>query len=279
MFVSNNFVSNGRYLPHPRRIVVNPYYYGIEEGLGGIGSFFKKLGINLGRLFSGGLWDPGKNRFFVPFSSGHMRTLGKGFIGTGTLGLVNSDKFFDTRTMRTIGTIAGITAGVATGAAVGAMGGLSAVGAKLGTIGSQVGSVLPSLGTVKSIAQVGASGMQILGPLLQKQSGMQVEQPMIQEVVQSGYPTVVSPVSMYPPYYYDPRYQQPYVQNPFVQRAYYEYDTQGNIIGPIQSPSVQPTIEEVRVRREFLPGGVEIFAVSGYDSDTVDTFGKPVYYR
>lgn len=297
MFVDNRRGLN-YYYSLPRPISVNQYNYTVNEGLSGIGSFFKKIGTSLGRVFSAGLWDPSKNRFFVPFSSGHVRTFGKGFTTLSTGGLVNADKFFDSRTMRTIGTVVGATGAALTGtAAIGAVAGSGfSVTGGLGVLQSGGSSLLGGMksiggmfgggsGLMKSVGSMFgggggglfSSGMQLISPFLQRGGGQQIEQvPQQQEIVQTNYPLPVSPVGIYPPYYYNPNYVQPYSYNPNVERGYYQYKD-GNLIGPIESPSIKPTVEEIRERRELLPGGVDVFTINGIE-DVVDSWGSVVRY-
>lgn len=92
------------------------------DGLGGVDGFLdvlKNFGSGIVKYATGGIYDPNKNRFYVPFSSGQVRNFAQGFVNTHTLGLVKTDKFFNSQTMRTIGTVVGATAAAAT-AAVGA---------------------------------------------------------------------------------------------------------------------------------------------------------------
>lgn len=92
------------------------------HGLGELDGFLdtlKNFGSGVVKFATGGIYDPTKNRFFVPFSSGHVRNFSQGFVNTSTLGLVKTDKFFGSQTMRTIGTVVGAVGAAAT-AAVGA---------------------------------------------------------------------------------------------------------------------------------------------------------------
>lgn len=94
------------------------------HGLGevdGILDVVKNFGFGVVKSLSGGLYDPSKNRFYVPFSSGQMRNWAQGVVNTSTLGLVKTDKFFNSNTMKTIGTIAGGIAAAGTAYAVGNM--------------------------------------------------------------------------------------------------------------------------------------------------------------
>lgn len=92
------------------------------SGLGeldGILDTFKNLGSGIVKFATAGLYDPSKNRFYVPFSSGQMRNWAQGAVNTTTLGLVKTDKFFNSQTMKTIGTVAGGLAAAGTAAVVG----------------------------------------------------------------------------------------------------------------------------------------------------------------
>lgn len=251
---------------------VNTNYYR-DDGLSGIGSFFKKIGVGLGRVFSGGLWDPGKNRFYVPFSSGHMRTFGKGLTTTLTGGFVNADKFFDTRTMRTIGTVTGVATGVVAGGALASAGGFSSIGSAITSVGSKVGSVLPSLSTASNIFGVARLGMGLFGGggnIMQEQ---QIEQP-VEQVVQTNYPTLVNPISSYS--LYPNQYVLPYSYNPYPGQGYYQYGDSSRV-ELVQSPSIQSHVEVVTQRSSILPGGVEVITLSGED-DMVDSFGNSIKY-
>lgn len=126
------------------------------HGLGELDGFLdtlKNFGFGAVKMMTGGIYDPAKNRFYVPFSSGNVRNLAQGFVNTSTLGLVKTDKFFGSQTMRTIGTVVGATAAAAT----------AAVGARLvsnyfsGTP-TTGGSVTGSIGTtaVKTVAGTAA---------------------------------------------------------------------------------------------------------------------------
>ena len=135
-------VQHGRtlYLPSNRHQING-------DGLGGILDTFKNLGKGVVSVLTGGMYDISKNRFYVPFSGGQARNLMQGFTNTTTLGLVNTDKFFNSQTMRTIGNVAaGVeAAAVATVGASALMGsgaGAGATGAT-GATGS-TGSVVPS---------------------------------------------------------------------------------------------------------------------------------------
>ena len=95
------------------------------HGLGELDGFLdilKNFGSGIVKMTTGGIYDPKKNRFYVPFSSGQMRNWAQGFVNTNTLGLVKTDKFFNSQTMKTIGTIAG---GIAAAGAAYAVGGMA----------------------------------------------------------------------------------------------------------------------------------------------------------
>ena len=115
-------VQHGRtlYLPSSRSQVNG-------EGLGDFLDTLKNFGKGALSVVSAGMYDLNKNRFYVPFSGGQVRNFMQGVTNFSTLGLVNTDKFFNSQTMRTIGNVgAGIEA--ATVAAIG-------VGAATGTMG------------------------------------------------------------------------------------------------------------------------------------------------
>jgi len=157
------------------------------NGLGevdGILDTLKNFGSGIVKFTTAGLYDPSKNRFFVPFSSGQMRNWAQGATNTATLGLVKTDKFFGSQTMRTIGTVAGAAAAGATAyfggqalsnyfnsgssaAAVGAPGapGSSVFGpptpSTLSTMSTS--SLIPSLGTVKTGLEVLSLGSRVMG--------------------------------------------------------------------------------------------------------------------
>lgn len=108
----------GRYvhtrLPHPymdHRLV--------PHGLNGLDGFFdsgfgkvlKTFGSGVVQTMTAGMYDPRKNRFYVPFTGGQVRNWMQGFTNATTLGLVNTDKFFNSNTMRTVANVgAGIEA-------------------------------------------------------------------------------------------------------------------------------------------------------------------------
>lgn len=92
------------------------------HGLGELDGFLdilKNFGSGIVKYATGGIYDPKKNRFYVPFSSGQMRNFAQGVVNTSTFGLVKTDKFFNSQTMKTIGTIAGGIAAAGTAYAVG----------------------------------------------------------------------------------------------------------------------------------------------------------------
>lgn len=256
---------------------VTPVGYNVpveyNEGLSGfkIGKFFKKIGISFGRIASAGLWDPAKNRFFVPFSSGHIRTLGKGWTTALTGGLVNADKFFDTRTMRTIGTVTGAVAGAVTGA-VAAPALIGAASSAAGSIGGVVSSGFGALKTLGTGLQLFQTGSQLLGGGLFGGGKPSVEGGQVQEVPQTGYPTLVNPVSVYP-YGFS---GVPYQYNPYVPMGAYQY-SDGNV-QKTQDVYAPPTVQAPTIKRETLPGGVDIVTLSGSD-DMVNSFGVRVSYR
>ena len=92
------------------------------HGLGELDGFLdtlKNFGFGAVKTLTGGIYDPGKNRFYVPFSSGNVRNFASGVTNVTTLGLVDTNKFFNTQTAKTIGTVVGSTAAAATAAVVG----------------------------------------------------------------------------------------------------------------------------------------------------------------
>jgi hypothetical protein len=251
-------------------------HYSDAEGLSGfkfkfkapkIGSFAKKLGVGFGRVFSGGLWDPSKNRFFVPFSSGHMRTLGKGITTVSTGGLVNADKFFDSRTMRTIGTVVGASTGVVVGAvaAPAIMSGASSLFSGAGGMLSSGMGILKNVGTGLQIFQTGSK---LLGG-----GGKQSQEQQVTEIAQTGYPTLVNPVGMYPPPMMP---YNPYSYNPYVPMSAYQYSD--SVAQKVPETYKAPEVRTPVIKRETLPGGVEITTISGHD-DMVNSFGVPVRYH
>lgn len=130
--------------------------HGLGE-LDGILDNLKSFGSGIVQFMSGGLYDPRKNRFYVPFSSGQMRNFAQGFVNAHTLGLVRTDKFFNSQTIKTVGTVAGAvaaaaTAGVAAKLAVGAMT-TGAAGTTATTATTAVGTVAKSAtGTIVKAA-------------------------------------------------------------------------------------------------------------------------------
>lgn len=101
MRVNRRVVQHGRtlYLPSQRHQING-------DGLGGVLDTFKNLGKGVVSVLTAGMYDISKNRFYVPFSGGQARNLMQGFTNTTTLGLVNTDKFFNSQTMRTVGNVA-----------------------------------------------------------------------------------------------------------------------------------------------------------------------------
>lgn len=134
-----------------------------DDGLGGVDGFLdvlKNFGSGIVKFASAGLYDPSKNRFYVPFSSGQMRNYAQGFVNTSTFGLVKTDKFFNSQTMKTIGTVAGGIA--AAGAAYGAG---SMLMSKFGSGASNIAT--SSTGTnlaTSAVKQVGGSVLKNVGP-------------------------------------------------------------------------------------------------------------------
>jgi len=134
------------------------------DGLGGVDGFLdvlKNFGSGIVKYASAGLYDPSKNRFYVPFSSGQMRNWAQGFVNTSTLGLVKTDKFFNSQTMKTIGTVAGGIA--AAGAAYGAG---SMLMSKFGGSGTSLfssGGTASKLGTA-AVKQVGGDVIKSVVP-------------------------------------------------------------------------------------------------------------------
>jgi len=94
------------------------YGHGLGE-LDGFLDTLKNFGSGVVKFATAGIYDPSKNRFYVPFSSGMMRNAAQGFVNTSTLGLVRTDKFFNSQTAKTVGAVAGGVAAAATAAVVG----------------------------------------------------------------------------------------------------------------------------------------------------------------
>lgn len=160
--------------PSDRMIRVN--------GLGEVDGFMdvlKNFGSGIVKMTTFGMYDPNKNRFYVPFSSGQMRTWMQGVTNTTTLGLVKTDKFFGSQTMRTIGTVAGAAAAGAV-AYYGGSALMSKYGGSTpmapGAVGSPVYgppvpvaassslfSSMPSLSTVKTTMDVLNMGSKVIG--------------------------------------------------------------------------------------------------------------------
>ena len=195
-----------------------------------------------------------------------------------TGGLVNADKFFDTRTMRTIGTITGAAAAAVTGAVaapaiIGAAGSIaSSVGGAASSIGGAVSSGFGALKTLGTGLQLFQTGSQLLGGGLFSGGEPSVESGQVQEVPQTGYPTLVNPVSVYP--YGFPGV--PYQYNPYVPMGAYQY-SDGNV-QKTQETYSPPIAQTPTIKRETLPGGVDIVTLSGGD-DMVNSFGVRVSYR
>lgn len=118
-------VRHGRvlYLPSSRNQVNG-------DGLGGITDILKNFGTGALSMATAGMYDASKNRFYVPFSGGQVRNWMKGMTNFSTLGLVNTDKFFNSQSMRTVGNIgAGVEAAVVATLGVGALTGTMGFGA------------------------------------------------------------------------------------------------------------------------------------------------------
>jgi len=128
-------VVHGRY---GRGQLLHPYDNSRRVEMSGLGGFFdtlKRFGSGIVQSYSLGMYDPRKNRFYVPFTGGQVRNAMQGVANVATLGLVNTDKFFGSNTMRTIGNIgAGIEAAGA--AALAGWGGYKLMGGGTGTTGS-----------------------------------------------------------------------------------------------------------------------------------------------
>lgn len=131
---------------HPRSLSLPSQRVPLDgHGLGDFLDIVKNLGKGVTSVLTGGIYDLSKNRFYVPFTGGQVRNLLQGFTNTTSLGLVNTDKFFNTQTMRTIGNIgAGIEA-----AAVAAIGGAALMGTGpaaglFGTKAATAGSTIAS---------------------------------------------------------------------------------------------------------------------------------------
>lgn len=204
--------------------------YGDYEGLGffkklRIGKFFKNIGISAIRVGTLGAYDPKKNRFFAPFSSGSVRNLAKGLTGASTMGLVNADKFFDSRTMRTVGTVVGaVGAGVATVATAGAL-----APAAFGAIGGVASSVGGAIMTGAKVLGAGIGLFQTGSRIFGRSGGGGGGgggQVVVQQIPQTGYPTVVSPLESAPGTYSG---GVPYQYNPVTGVAAYQYDGSGNV--------------------------------------------------
>lgn len=141
--------------------------HGLGE-LDGILDNLKAFGSGIVQFATGGLYDPRKNRFYVPFSSGQMRNFAQGFVNTHTLGLVRTDKFFNSQTIKTVGTVAGAvaaaaTAGVAAKLAVGAMssgatGVTSAVGTGTSSVATTAAKTVATT-AVKTVAEKSTSSL------------------------------------------------------------------------------------------------------------------------
>jgi len=170
------------------------------HGLGDLGELdgfldvLKNFGSGVVKFATAGLYDPSKNRFYVPFSSGQMRNWAQGVTNTTTFGLVKTDKFFNSKTAKTIGAVAGGLAAAGAAAVVGRAlyttygpgatppsnvssmnaGGLLNTGAQTiktttgvvtttGKIASSTSSMLPSLDTVSKVVDVGAKVLSVTG--------------------------------------------------------------------------------------------------------------------
>lgn len=142
---------SGRLMRPSDRIMPN-------DGLGGVDGFLdvlKNFGSGVVKFATAGLYDPNKNRFYVPFSSGQMRNWAQGFVNTNTLGLVKTDKFFNSQTMKTVGTVAGAVA-----AAGAAYAGGSYLAGKIGTsaIMSSGGNVFKGVEVAQKVVGTVSSG-------------------------------------------------------------------------------------------------------------------------
>ena len=132
-------IQHGRtlYLPSARNQVNG-------EGLGDFLDTLKNFGKGVLSITTGGIYDLNKNRFYVPFSGGQVRNFMQGMTNFSTLGLVNTDKFFNSQSMRTVGNIgAGIEA-----AAVAAVGASALTGGFSGAAATQAGAVTGGSGAV-----------------------------------------------------------------------------------------------------------------------------------
>ena len=218
------------------------------HGLGELDGFLdilKNFGSGIVKYATGGIYDPKKNRFYVPFSSGQMRNFAQGVVNTSTFGLVKTDKFFNSQTMKTIGSIAGGVAAAGAAYAVGGMamskfgGGSSNVlapppgttpvtlpstsllSSATNTISTATKSLfsnlsMPSLDTVSKVLDIGSKTMGALtggGAPQQQQGGMPSQVVMVgsgvdPNMMQGGVP--VGPTGL--PMSYDPymSYATPY---------------------------------------------------------------------
>ncbi len=137
--VNRGRVTNGRSLALPsQRAPLS------GDGLGDFLDILKNFGSGTVKLLTAGIYDPNKNRFYVPFSGGQVRNAMQGFTNFSTLGLVNTDKFFNSNTMRTVGNIgAGIEAAAVATIGAGALTGTMGFGAS-GATTAGAGAVAPA---------------------------------------------------------------------------------------------------------------------------------------
>jgi len=211
------------------------------RGLGELDGFLdtlKNFGSGIVKYATAGIYDPSKNRFYVPFSSGQMRNWAQGAVNTATLGLVKTDKFFNSQTMRTVGTVTGAVAAAGAAAVGGSMliskfgggsmsslfGGAAKAGTSSTTTTTQTAvstvsatkSMLPSLDTVLKTVELGSKVMGAVGGSPQQQQmGPMMPMPMDQGI---GPVIVQQQPGLYP------QYSGPYIP---------EYANMGAGFGPV----------------------------------------------
>ena len=128
-------------------------------GLGDFMDTLKNFGKGVLSITTGGIYDLNKNRFYVPFSGGQVRNFMQGMTNFSTLGLVNTDKFFNSQTMRTVGNIgAGIQAAAV--AAIGASALTGGFSGAAGTVATQGGAVTGATSGAGAVLPSTASNLQ-----------------------------------------------------------------------------------------------------------------------
>lgn len=156
-------VNHGRRINNGRSLALPSQRVPLEgHGLGDFLDVLKNFGSGTVKMLTAGMYDPNKNRFYVPFTGGQVRNAMQGFTNFSTLGLVNTDKFFNSQTMRTIGNVgAGIEAAAVAALGVGAMTGTMGFGASTAqSAGAAATSAAPGSAVPASTSLLSSPTMQ-----------------------------------------------------------------------------------------------------------------------